>query len=140
LIAAGIEDLREKREQIMKQIQDEEMEKQRVQQELAALTQRLSRVNESLARKVGAASMLVAQSAVAPQLNCGSIHERHGYNQSVAAAVFVDYALCAFCAQQASEALGHQAVRSPPCHGSGSGAAVRHKTVSAHLNVIKCSK
>jgi Sjoegren syndrome nuclear autoantigen 1 len=55
-LAAGIEDLREKREQIMKQIQDEEMEKQRVQQELAALTQRLSRVNESLARKVGAAS------------------------------------------------------------------------------------
>jgi hypothetical protein len=37
----------------MKQIQDEEMEKQRIQQELAALTQRLSRVNESLARKVG---------------------------------------------------------------------------------------
>ncbi|WIA17083.1 hypothetical protein OEZ86_014256 [Tetradesmus obliquus] len=47
-----IEDLREKREQILKQIQDEEMEKQRIQQELAALTQRLSRVNESLARKI----------------------------------------------------------------------------------------
>jgi septal ring factor EnvC (AmiA/AmiB activator) len=60
-LAAGIEDLREKREQIMKQIQDEEMEKQRIQQELAALTQRLSRVNESLARKVSAASMLPTQ-------------------------------------------------------------------------------
>uniref|UniRef100_A0A383VUQ2 Deflagellation inducible protein n=1 Tax=Tetradesmus obliquus TaxID=3088 RepID=A0A383VUQ2_TETOB len=47
-----IEDLREKREQNLKQIQDEEMEKQRIQQELAALTQRLSRVNESLARKI----------------------------------------------------------------------------------------
>jgi uncharacterized coiled-coil protein SlyX len=45
----------------MKQINDEEMEKQRIQQELAALTQRLSRVNESLARKVGAASMLAMQ-------------------------------------------------------------------------------
>lgn len=54
-LAAGIEDLREKREQILKQIQDEEMEKQRIQQELAALTQRLSRVNESLARKVSSA-------------------------------------------------------------------------------------
>jgi Sjoegren syndrome nuclear autoantigen 1 len=67
-LAAGIEDLREKREQIMKQIQDEEMEKQRVQQELAALTQRLSRVNESLARKVGAASMQVAQLTVVAKL------------------------------------------------------------------------
>jgi len=54
LCCAGIEDLREKREQITKQIQDEECEKQKIQQELAALTQRLSRVNESLAKKVSA--------------------------------------------------------------------------------------
>jgi len=43
--AAGIEDLREKREQILKQIQDEENEKAKIQQELAALTQRLARIN-----------------------------------------------------------------------------------------------
>jgi hypothetical protein len=43
--AAGIEDLREKREQILKQIQDEESEKAKIQTELAALTQRLSRIN-----------------------------------------------------------------------------------------------
>lgn len=49
-----IEDLKEKREQILKQIQDEENEKQKIQQELAALTQRLSRINESLARKMDA--------------------------------------------------------------------------------------
>eukprot|EP00879_Flechtneria_rotunda_P008164 GHRR01008552.1.p2 GENE.GHRR01008552.1~~GHRR01008552.1.p2 ORF type:complete len:112 (+),score=38.98 GHRR01008552.1:550-885(+) len=47
-----IEDLREKREGILKHIQDEENEKQKIQQELAALTQRLSRINESLARKI----------------------------------------------------------------------------------------
>eukprot|EP00878_Enallax_costatus_P005785 GHUV01006066.1.p1 GENE.GHUV01006066.1~~GHUV01006066.1.p1 ORF type:complete len:112 (+),score=24.57 GHUV01006066.1:213-548(+) len=47
-----IEDLKEKREGILKQIQDEENEKQKIQQELAALTQRLSRINESLARKI----------------------------------------------------------------------------------------
>lgn len=44
--------MKEKREQILKQIGDEENEKQKIQQELAALTQRLSRINESLARKV----------------------------------------------------------------------------------------
>lgn len=49
---AGIEDLREKREQILKQIVDEESEKAKIQTELTALTQRLSRINESLARKV----------------------------------------------------------------------------------------
>lgn len=55
---AGIEDLKEKREQILKQIQDEENEKQKIQQELAALTQRLSRINESLARKVSSNKQL----------------------------------------------------------------------------------
>lgn len=44
-VCAGIEDLREKREQILKQIQDEENEKAKIQTELAALTQRLARVN-----------------------------------------------------------------------------------------------
>lgn len=42
---AGIEDLREKREQILKQIGDEENEKGKIQTELAALTQRLARIN-----------------------------------------------------------------------------------------------
>jgi hypothetical protein len=41
----GIEDLKEKREQILKQIQDEESEKAKISQELQALTQRLARVN-----------------------------------------------------------------------------------------------
>lgn len=44
--------MKEKREQILKQIVDEESEKAKIQQELAALTQRLARINESLARKV----------------------------------------------------------------------------------------
>ncbi len=44
-VPAGIEDLREKREQILKQIQDEENEKAKIQTELAALTQRLARIN-----------------------------------------------------------------------------------------------
>lgn len=63
LFFAGIEDLREKREQILKQINDEEMEKQRIQQELAGLTQRLSRINESLARKVGPTRLLSSVSS-----------------------------------------------------------------------------
>jgi hypothetical protein len=45
LNCAGIEDLREKREQVLKQIQDDENEKAKIQTELATLTQRLARVN-----------------------------------------------------------------------------------------------
>ncbi|GBF94162.1 hypothetical protein Rsub_07149 [Raphidocelis subcapitata] len=47
-----IEDLREKREIILKQINDEESEKMKIQGELQQLTKRLAAINESLARKI----------------------------------------------------------------------------------------
>eukprot|EP00877_Chromochloris_zofingiensis_P002533 jgi/Chrzof1/12280/Cz06g28150.t1 len=50
--SAGIEDLREKREGILKQIADEESEKVKIQQELQQLTKRMAAINESLARKI----------------------------------------------------------------------------------------
>jgi hypothetical protein len=49
---AGIEDLREKREEICKTIREDEAEKARIQNDIAILTKRLSHVNESLARKI----------------------------------------------------------------------------------------
>jgi Sjoegren syndrome nuclear autoantigen 1 len=49
-----IEDLREKREEINRQILKEEEEKGKIQRDLSILTDRLSKVNESLARKVQA--------------------------------------------------------------------------------------
>jgi uncharacterized coiled-coil protein SlyX len=52
LLLAGIEDLREKREEINKQIKEEESEKAKIQQDLQILTKRLSQINDSLARKV----------------------------------------------------------------------------------------
>jgi Sjoegren syndrome nuclear autoantigen 1 len=52
LCPPGIEDLREKREGVMKQIADEELEKAKIQTELQALTKRLAAINESLARKI----------------------------------------------------------------------------------------
>ncbi len=52
-VHAGIEDLREKREGILKQVAEEESEKIKIQQELQKLTGRLGQINESLARKVG---------------------------------------------------------------------------------------
>ena len=50
---AGIEDLREKREEVQKQIRDEENEKAKLQQDLQMLTKRLAHINDGLARKVG---------------------------------------------------------------------------------------
>ena len=47
-----IDDLREKREEVQKQIQNEEGEKAKIQQDLQVLTKRLSHINDSLARKV----------------------------------------------------------------------------------------
>ncbi|KIZ07829.1 deflagellation-inducible protein [Monoraphidium neglectum] len=47
-----IEDLREKREGMLKQIADEESEKMKIQVELQQLTKRLAAINESLARKL----------------------------------------------------------------------------------------
>ncbi|GFH26106.1 hypothetical protein V8C86DRAFT_2752901 [Haematococcus lacustris] len=46
-----IDDLREKREEIIKQIKDDEQEKNKIQQDLQILTKRLAQVNESIARK-----------------------------------------------------------------------------------------
>lgn len=48
----GIEDLREKREEVQKQIRDEEAEKSKLQQDLQVLTKRLAHINDALARKV----------------------------------------------------------------------------------------
>lgn len=47
-----IEDLREKREEINRQILKEEEEKAKIQRDLSILTDRLSKINESLMRKM----------------------------------------------------------------------------------------
>jgi Sjoegren syndrome nuclear autoantigen 1 len=49
-----IEDLREKREEINRQILKEEEEKAKIQRDLSILTDRLSTINETLARKIQA--------------------------------------------------------------------------------------
>ena len=49
-----IEDLREKREEVNKHILKEEEEKAKIQKDLSILTDRLSQINESLARKAQA--------------------------------------------------------------------------------------
>ena len=49
-----VEDLREKREEINRQILKEEEEKAKIQRDLSILTDRLSTINESLARKIQA--------------------------------------------------------------------------------------
>ena len=49
-----IEVLREKREEVNRQILKEEEEKAKIQKDLSILTDRLSKINESLARKVQA--------------------------------------------------------------------------------------
>ena len=48
----GIEDLSAKRDELHKQILQEEEEKQRVQHDLRILTDRLAGINESLAKKI----------------------------------------------------------------------------------------
>ena len=47
-----VDDLKEKREEINRAILKEEEEKNKIQNDLRILTERLSRINESLARKV----------------------------------------------------------------------------------------
>jgi Sjoegren syndrome nuclear autoantigen 1 len=49
-----IEDLREKREEINRNILKEEEDKAKIQRDLSILTERLAKINESLARKVQA--------------------------------------------------------------------------------------
>ena len=51
-IATGIDDLREKREEITKQLREDEGEKAKIQADLQTLTKRLAQVNDSVARKV----------------------------------------------------------------------------------------
>lgn len=51
---SGIEDLRFKREELNRQIKQEEEEKERLQHDIRLLTEKLSRVNESLAQKQAA--------------------------------------------------------------------------------------
>ncbi|GFR42575.1 hypothetical protein Agub_g3502, partial [Astrephomene gubernaculifera] len=46
-----IEDLREKREEIIKQLREDDAEKAKITQDLQILTKRLAQVNESIARK-----------------------------------------------------------------------------------------
>ena len=50
--SSGIEDLREKREEINEQITLEEDEKSKVQSDLTVLSKRLTTLNDSIARKV----------------------------------------------------------------------------------------
>jgi Sjoegren syndrome nuclear autoantigen 1 len=49
-----IEDLREKREEINRQLLKDEEDKAKIQRDLSVLTDRLAKINESLARKVQA--------------------------------------------------------------------------------------
>lgn len=49
-----IEDLREKREELNRQLLKDEEEKAKIQRDLSVLTDRLAKINESLARKVTA--------------------------------------------------------------------------------------
>lgn len=50
----GIEELCSKREELNRQVQKEEEEKARLQHDIRVLTEKLSRVNESLARRLAA--------------------------------------------------------------------------------------
>lgn len=67
MLAAGIEDLREKRDEILKQLREDDAEKAKITQELQILTKRLAQVNESIARKVCAcASVCTAEGGLCP--------------------------------------------------------------------------
>jgi hypothetical protein len=52
-IFAGIDDLREKREEVLKTLRDDEAEKAKIQSELQSLTKRLANLNDSISKKVG---------------------------------------------------------------------------------------
>jgi Sjoegren syndrome nuclear autoantigen 1 len=47
----GLEELKERKEQLTRQIEKEEDEKQRTEKEIAILTEKLNRLNDSLAKK-----------------------------------------------------------------------------------------
>ena len=52
LCCAGIEDLCTRRDELHKQILDEEGEKRKLQNDVRILTERLAKVNESLSKKI----------------------------------------------------------------------------------------
>ena len=52
LFISGIEDLREKREEVNRSIAKDEEEKAKIQNDLRILTERLARLNDNLARKI----------------------------------------------------------------------------------------
>lgn len=54
MLCAGIEDLCSKRDELHRQIVIEDEEKSKIQNDLRILTERLARVNESLAKKIAA--------------------------------------------------------------------------------------
>lgn len=53
MLILGIEDLCSKRDELHQQILQEEEEKQKIQNDIRILTERLAQVNESLAHKIG---------------------------------------------------------------------------------------
>ena len=56
LTRAGIEDLCSKRDELQRQILEEEEEKRKIQNDIQILTERLAQVNESLAQKMATRS------------------------------------------------------------------------------------
>ena len=52
LFVLGIEDLCTRRDELQKQILDEEEEKNKLQNDIRILTERLAKVNESLSKKI----------------------------------------------------------------------------------------
>jgi Sjoegren syndrome nuclear autoantigen 1 len=76
---AGIEDLREKREEINQQITDEEDEKSKVQSDLTVLSKRLTTLNDSIARKVRIRynSLLLSPSHGGHDFLSESVRSRH---------------------------------------------------------------
>ena len=57
-VCAGIEDLREKREEVHRQLMEEESERQKLTSELQQIQRRLNQINESITRKVGPLMLL----------------------------------------------------------------------------------
>ncbi len=69
---ACIEDLREKREELNRSLLRDEEEKSKIQKELSTLTERLSRLNEDLARKMQVrGGPAAAPSALRAGVPCG---------------------------------------------------------------------
>lgn len=60
--AAGIEDLREKREEVHRQLMEEESERQKLTSELQLIQRRLNQINESISRKASVVFVLTVRS------------------------------------------------------------------------------